>query len=241
MRSSFTYTFELFFNPRTIPLFLLGSVAIGVASNATYQVCVNIFGTATPAALGIGLSALLILIVSVMLVYLVLWRKLAQVPQPEYRTPAARRGLIYLVSQPEPCLTAVRHHAAVIERLWLVCSTKTAEMAEKLKRDVQQIVARLGNDCVQLCPVHDVNDPLEFFRLVEGIHQNLPAGWSSDQVIADYLGMTSNSSVGMALACVLHGWPLEYTQPRFDENRQPLEPLPPREIVLRLVARPKKV
>lgn len=50
--------------------------------------------------------------------------------------------------------------------------------------------------------INDIYDPLEFYRQVKRIYQNLPNNWTKKDIIADFTGMTAQGSVGMALASV---------------------------------------
>lgn len=235
MTSTLSRAIEMFADPKTIGPFLLGSIALGVVSNAIYQILCNILGITTAAAVEIAVGAFIILIVAVVWVSYYLQSKSGLVHEPTYATPNSRRGLIYLVSSKQPCITAAGYHAETLEWLWLLCSTQTAMLAEEIKNEIASTIPRLqSKGRIKICTIEDADDPLEFFNRIKSIFNDLPEGLQRKEVIADYLGMTSNASVGVALACMLHGWPLEYTQPQFDERRRPIAALPPREIAFQI-------
>ena len=141
--------------------------------------------------------------------------------------PAKRKGLILMVSQKAPCEKAIRYHLPVLERCWLLCSEQTRHIAEELRHDFPHEIS--AQDFITIV---NINDPLEYCQKVDNIYHNLPDGWGESAVIADYLGMTAHGSVGMALACMHSTRPIQYTLPRYDEHRNPIEPEDPIEIVL---------
>ncbi|HOJ21313.1 MAG TPA: hypothetical protein PLY56_07250 [Armatimonadota bacterium] len=151
----------------------------------------------------------------------------ARPPVLTRKRPEKRRGLILMVSRLEPCEKAIAYHRPVLERCWLICSLQSLEVARTLMKR--------HPDVCESAPIviNDVHDPLEYRNAADRIYtQELPEGWSEADVIADFLGMTAQGSVGMTLACLSPSRPLQYTVPHFDNDGKPLEPLDPIEIVL---------
>ena len=136
--------------------------------------------------------------------------------------PKQRRGLIYLLSQEEPIKKAIAYHSPVLERCWIITSLKCADIANRLHAEYPTLIAE-----EDIILVKDAFDPLEVREKVLEIYQTLDASWSPDDVIADFLGMTAVSSVGMVLACLDKDRPLEYTM--WKENaagvKEPLDPI----------------
>jgi hypothetical protein len=148
----------------------------------------------------------------------------AQISDVE-KTPALkRRGLILLVSQKATCLKAIEYHSP--EYCWLVHSSETDSIAEDIKTEYSSKCSGF----IQKVLVEDIHDPINIRDKVNAIYTHLPADLDESDVVADYLGMTTNASVGMVLACLSDRRPLEYTLPQFDKDRKPIAPLDPIEI-----------
>lgn len=227
MSKSLSQAAKVFFNYETLLPFLFGSVCLGVLSNAAYQILVNWWGGSAPVAVGVAIGSVVVLVFTVWSFGRAL--KALQLEPPDAfvsRHPVPRRGLILMVSRIEPSRKAIEYHGETLQQCWLLCSTRTLDLARQLIKAFPQI--RFPEPVV----VNDIQDPLEFRDRVEKIYQNLPDGWQASEVIADYLGMTAHGSVGMALACVPARRPLQYTPARFDEQLRPVEPLDPIEIVV---------
>lgn len=141
--------------------------------------------------------------------------------------PIKHRGLILLVSRPEPCKAAIDFHSSVLERCWLICSPSTLSIANELKQEFTKL--KIADPIV----VNDVYDPLEFFQKVKRIYSNLPQGWTGDDVIADFTGMTAQGSVGMVLASLSPEHQLQYTPAELKEGKLTGRCLLPIEIVLK--------
>ncbi len=218
---------KAFFSPEALAPFLLGWLCLGVLSNSLYSLIIKITGDEIPAVVAIGIGALAIMLTSLYFFERVLTRdRPSSALQPNVRKPAKRRGLIIMVSHPAPCRKAIGYHLGMLERCWMLCSKQTLEVA-------QQLQAQFADVCLDApIVVNDVNDPLEYRRWVDTIYRALPESWQMNDVISDYVGMTAHGSVGMVLACLEQGRPLQYTAARYDEHLKPIESLDPIEIVL---------
>lgn len=238
MRNSFIQAVKIFFSPETILPFMLGSVFLAVLGNAVYDILKNSLGTETPALIRIAISSLLIFFASVGFVTWLVSKRLSRLssvnPVLGNRKPQKHRGLILLVSNEEPCQRAIRYHLPKLQRCWLICSTQTLPIAEKLRQEFPMVC--------QDAPIviNDVYDPLEFRTRINEIYlKRLPATWAETDVIADYVGTTAHGSVGMVLAALGTDRPLQYTPAKLDlGTRKPVGCLDPIEIVLQ--PRPRK-
>jgi hypothetical protein len=231
MRNSLAQALKIFFSPETILPFLLGSVFLAVLGNAVYDILKNLIGATTPELLRIAFGAFLVFMASVCLVAWLVSRKLSRLTNANAilskRKPEQHRGLILLVSREEPCHKAMRYHLPRLKRCWLICSTQTLEIAEKLRQEFPRVC--LDEPIV----INDIYDPLEFRDQIDDIYANLPMGWLDREVITDYVGMTAHGSVGVVLACSGTDRPLQYTPALFDsKTKQPLSSVDPIEIVL---------
>ncbi len=235
MRLSLSRSIRLFFNPEMLVPFLFGSACLALMGNAAYQLVTNWTGTGSGAVLFIFLGAIAVFVITVLAFAWGLSRVESDVSGiATDKTPIKRRGLVLLVSNLQVCEKAIGFHSQphaatkhrTLERVWLVCSAKTMSLAGELRQKYNSLV----NDDPFV--VHDVNNPKEFFDVVNRIFLELPDGWRSDDVICDYTGMTAHGSVGMALACLGHNRPLQYTRAIYDENLKAQQPLDPLEITI---------
>lgn len=220
--------FAAFFSPKSIVLFLVGAVVLAVVGNAAYAGLTNVFGTGTVAQLALAGVTLVLLVAAALLSALVTARPGSVRPlvKPTRHTPKPRRGLVFLFGRPEVCRQAVAAHGDVLERLWLVCTPQN-------KADAYAFAGELGGTLsVDFRVVEDANDPLEFYKAVQSVFDARPAGWAIDDLIADYVGLTSHASVGMVLACLSIEAPVQYTPGEYDANLRAIRPLPPFEVVL---------
>jgi len=172
VQNSFARTARRFFSPEALVPFLFGSVALGVLSNAAFTLLTNQFGTDTSSLLAIGIGSLLILALAVWVVTRLVRPLSAETSVPGKRSPTKRKGLIVLVSRKPPCEKAIEFHRPVLERVWLICSTQSLPVAQELRT---QYPALAGTEPRV---INDVNDPLDFCDVVDGIYRTLPNHWS---------------------------------------------------------------
>ena len=211
MSSPWSRAARKLFSPETLLPFLAASLVLSVAGNATYGLLTGWFGTGPSHVLAILGGAVLILFLSVWLLSRAWSREAA--PADFVGFPARpHRGLILLVSRPEVCRKAIIHHGTTLERCWLICSMRTLPAAQELRQEYAALC--LSEPCV----INDPYDPLEYGAAVERIYSSLPVNWRQGDVISDFTGMTANGSVGMAMACLRGGRPLQYTPALYDAD-----------------------
>lgn len=235
MRSPFSRAASVFFSPETLVPFLVGSIFLAVLGSAVWEILFTLVtdlnnNNSLLAAAQLGVGSLLIFILSVLLFAKGL-RHMDPETLTDARTPHPHRGLILLVSREEPCRVAIQHHADRLERCWLLHSDQTKSVADALAQTY-------GGKRISFKQIHvnDIHDPMEFYQHVRRIYTQLPPGWTQQQVIADYTGMTANASVGMVLASLTPKGPLQYTP--VNPNRK--ESMAPIEIVLGAKTKAKK-
>jgi hypothetical protein len=233
MRNTLSQALKVFFSPETIAPFLLGSVCLAVFGNATYDVLKNSFGSTTPELIRIAVITLFILLFAIGLVSWIITQRLARIPFDipfhirQKQLNQQYRGLILLVSRFEACETAIRFHLPRLERCWLICSTQSLEIAQRLCQQFPSV-------CVdQPILINDVYQPMEVCdRLHEIYRDRLPRRWQESDVIADYTGMTAHASVGVVLACVGTQRPLQYTPAKLDAQGKVIGSLAPIKVLL---------
>jgi hypothetical protein len=163
----------------------------------------------------IAVSALFIFALSVLLAWYAIDRRLANLSRRTFiigkRSPKRFRGLILLVSQDETCRKAIQYHLPTLERCWLICSTKTLNLAEQIAKDYP-------HTCLESpIVINDIYDPIEFRNVITDIYTDrLPQGWIDKDIIADYTGMTASATAGMILSCISTDRPLQYTPAHID-------------------------
>lgn len=214
-------TLRLFFTPEALVPFLIGIVSTAVIGNEVTQVLDNIFGTSSRASLGISAGALAVLLFCAWLLKHWIARIKPEVAEFQQQAPMLRKGLILLVGRAEVCRQAILYHRPVLERCWLICSARTLEVAQSMRREFSDEV-KFPEPVV----INDINNPLEYAARVGEIYRNLPEGWKDDDVIADYTGMTAHGSVGVALACLSPVRPLQYMPAIFNEDLEVIDSYP---------------
>ena len=211
-KDRFSGAIRVFFTPEALVPFLFGSTFLAVLGNAVYGLLTDALGVTRWALIGITVGALLIFLLCLWFVAMVVARIQPRPVSIHTRTPAKHRGLILLVSRLEACEKAVAYHRPMLEQLWLLCSTKTLNIAEQIRNANSELVV---NDPVV---VNDLNNPLEVKDWIEKIYVSLPPHWKESDLIADYTGMTAHCSVGVALACLSPTRHLQYTSAIYNEN-----------------------
>ena len=222
------------FSPEAAVLFVFATILLAVIANAVFALLTQWLGN-TPKTLATIIGTGLVILAFV--VYVLAWitdRQLrVEVDLKGMARPRKRRGLILLVSRLEPCKAAIEYHRPRLERIWLVHTEQTRPIAD-------QLTTQYSNLEPKPVLVDNINDPLKFSRKISGIYHGLEAGWRSNDVIVDYLGMTANASVGAVLACIGHDRPVQYTLPVFDKDRHPIGVDEPVEIKLPAIRRKKR-
>lgn len=229
-RSNLREAFVALFNPRTIVPFVLGAVFLGVLGSAVYTVITNILGNSTATQVGIALTMLIGLLTSALMLTWLAGQPAGGLSLTNVRAPAKSRGLICLVSQRATCEAAVSYHLPELKRLWLVCSAQTNAIAT-------QIASELSDQHgiqVEIRQVQNVHDLRECYQRIWEILARLPEGYNVEDVIGDYTGMNKHASIGLTLACLHFGSPLQYTPEELNaEGRGTGRSLAPFEVVLR--------
>lgn len=229
-RRHFKQAWELLFESGTGLLFIIAAFVFAVGSAAAYDLVTCYTGTTALAFLVVFLGAVI--------VFALVWtglaanisRRLREPVRVAGSAPPRRKGLILLLSNPATSKKAVEYHLGALEKCWMLHSDHPSSM-----RTLAEMTEMLTENGIKPCPirVEDAFSPEVVRDKVDRIYaEDLPEGWTEDDVIADYTGMTAPASVGMVLACLSPKRPLQYTPGRFDREGRPLEPLDPVEMQL---------
>ncbi|MBI3650829.1 MAG: hypothetical protein HY231_07240 [Acidobacteria bacterium] len=207
--------------------FVFGGVALGVLGNAIFTMLTNWLTTSNGALARISLGAFLFIIFSGLLLKKYLNRHRETAPLVGKKQPEMRKGLILLVSQEAVCRKAIRWHQKILSKCWLVCSTKSNKIGERLKEEFEN--ESTDFEIISITD-KDVFDPLVLKEKVEEIYQNLPQFFTEQDVILDFTGMTATASVGAVLACFDKDRPIQYIPAPYNEKLEAIEPLDPIEV-----------
>ena len=147
--------------------------------------------------------------------------------------PPPSRGLICLVSNRESVLRAVEHHAGVLERLWLVHTQESEELAKALKNEAVA-AHELERYQVKLEPIGGLRLQTDTEAAVRGIFDSLGRLRLKDtDVVCDFTGMSKPASAGMIVACLSRSRKLQYSPFDYSPDAQgrmkvdPTKPLDP--------------
>ena len=252
MHPKFRDNLRSVFNVNDLLPFFIGALTLTLIQDSLYKLLEDnigrLFGKNVSPTLFIILLACIVLFVFVRIRASIEYRQNqllenARMPTLHKQKPQRHKGLILLVSRIDVCCTAIEWHLPKLEYCWLICSERSLDDAQKLKKQFPKICSPA------LIVIDDVNDPAEFQTKIDAIYQQqLPSGWQETDIIADYTGMTAHASVGMALACLNTQRTLQYT-PALSNPKNPkgkaLGSADPIEIVLEAAAtkahRPRKL
>lgn len=209
-------------SPWLIVAFVLGVVAIGIASNFVFSV------VAFPATISLGSGVRVVLCVAVLVLCAyaayrydlkVAWDRARLTPTIKENAAPISPGMIWLLSLGRPDLPcfAIRYHyatesAARLRHCWVLITpdVKAANAFDLLKTRIDE----LGYD-VQLHPVELASDTANVtYQAIESIYTDLARKPEIDlaprDIVSDMTGGTKQLTAGMVMACLLHEWPLEY-------------------------------
>jgi len=184
----------------------------------------------TPGVLQNIIAAPIVAILTIILMRLwyrrrwLLWRP--HIDQANKKRPVPHKGLILMVSQHTACRHAIQYHMPELQYVWLLCSKDTEKLAQKIQSEFPKLCH------AKPIIINDIYDPNEYRAIIDKIYNERPAELHETDIIADFNGMTSSGSVGMVLACLSDQRPLEYTRPKFDQDRKIAGTLDPLEIQL---------
>ena len=149
-------------------------------------------------------------------------------PVVDRPNPPKGRGLIFLFSREDTLREAISYHRPALSHCWLVV---TPEMQER----AAGVVGHYPELSFTLHPLADRYDSQGCHQIVADIYRDeaLRRGFAPQEVIADITGGTKPMTLGMIVACLEGGHPIEYVPTAYDAARQPTGPLPPIQIVVR--------
>lgn len=216
--------------PRNLVYLFIATIFLSVLGNAVNKVLSFIIEDTLKGYIIIFILAFVIFFLFVFIVAKRL--ELQEKPRIELNksSPKPHKGLILLVSRLEPCRKAIEHHQKELKKCWLICSISSQQTAQDLQKEFSHL-SGIKNSERRI--INDVYDPLEFSDCVKTIYQKLPSGWTVEDVITDFTGMTALGSVGTALASVISQSHLQYTPAEYMEGQPTGKSLKPIEIIIK--------
>jgi hypothetical protein len=149
-------------------------------------------------------------------------------PPADRPNPERHRGLMFLFSKEQTLREAIRYHQPVLEHCWLLV---TPEMQERAGRFVGTFPGLYFTTHL----VKDLYDSRACYQIVKNIYEKeaQPLEIPPDRIICDITGGTKPMTIGMIVACLEGGYPIEHVPTAFDAAGRPTGPLPPIQIVVR--------
>ncbi|MDZ7360739.1 MAG: hypothetical protein ONB46_08445 [candidate division KSB1 bacterium] len=222
---------KLFFDPRVFPLFVIGSLALAAAGNSVYDLLKDWLGDFPLAHFKILLLTMAVLIGAAILLSSILrLLRREQLVITGRPNPQTRKGLIFLVSQPDTLTKAYTYHQPTLAHCWLIATTSSLELAQNFR---ETHAAPDKNILIEV--LNDEFDWQECKTIIDKIYSHLPKGITQSDVITDFTGLTKPASAGAILACLSPDRPLEYIPAIYEmrgDRRVPVGAGDPIEIVI---------
>jgi hypothetical protein len=197
--------FQMFFDLRVLPLFIIGSLMLAVSGNALFSLFQKWIGAESKELIIIFFSSLAILsLIATILYGIIKFLSSNEIVITSHPNPEKKKGLVFLTSQEETLRQAILYHQPVLEYCWLVCTEQSYNLANTFKA---------AQDKKIKVEIKMINDPFnwnETKRIIEDIYAHKPEHYSDDDIITDFTGMTKPASIGAILACLANARPLQY-------------------------------
>jgi hypothetical protein len=148
-------------------------------------------------------------------------------PIAEIAPPHKHEGLIFLFTQKETAREAIRHHLPVLKHVWLIVTPEKQAEAGEIVIDFPEL-------SFSILPISNLYDTQSCYNVVRHIYERgtQDVKISPKNTIADITGGTKPMTMGMIVACIEGGFPIEHVPTKYDPANKPLGPLPPIEIRL---------
>jgi hypothetical protein len=148
-------------------------------------------------------------------------------PMVDLPNPQKHRGLVFLFSRAETLREAIHYHQPTLEHCWLLVTPEMQDSAG-------QAIGHFPDLRFTLHPLSDRYSSQACYQTVRDIYRreaprlDIPP----EQVIADITGGTKPMTMGMIVACLDGGYPIEHVPTAFDATGRPTGPLPPIQITV---------
>ena len=149
-------------------------------------------------------------------------------PIVDVNSPGKYEGLIFLFSNKETLQAAIHHHQPVLRHTWLIVTPEKQGEAGKVLADFPGVK-------FSILPIAGLYDTQSCYNVVQRIYRTSTAdeGIKPENTISDITGGTKPMTMGMIVACIEGGYPIEHVPTKYDSTGKPGGPLPPIEIRLK--------
>jgi hypothetical protein len=215
-RTSLGDSFARVFDARNILVFLVSSLALGIVSNSLYDFLVSQVGNTSLDFVRIGLSAALILVFTVIVLYG--WLRAFAMRKgdigtivPREQIANAHAGLILAVglTEPGPEKGIIAHHAknGVLRHCWLLVTPEVEQNAKW--GDLRQYLIEQNAE-VHRVPIDNGHQAdLGYQATLQAIREAQTVIGASPWIVDITSGLRA-TTVGMVLACRDTNTPIEY-------------------------------
>lgn len=247
MSSKWERSRRAIFDAAVNPLvFFSAAFAFGISVNLVSNFVASYLPeeNASVLSLIIGLGLLAILLMVILAPKVARWWIGVEKITPGFRRPARRYKWLIVLASPEPGIRtaehAVKYHAPVLEKVWLLCSRGKPPSSEQAARDMIRRVEQERADRsfeIELVPLSEAEfkDPEVVRTKIEEIYGKIPEHLTVGDVVIDITGGTKTTTAGAFIAGLPRGRRLEITPPDeggVDESGRGFKPGDPVEILI---------
>ena len=149
-------------------------------------------------------------------------------PLPGKENPDPAPGLIFMLSSADTLNAAIQYHGAALQHCFLIVTREREDEAAAA-------IARFPELRFSVHALPDLYDSQGCYEIVRHIcRQEAPRlGLDPHAVVADITGGTKPMTLGMIVACLEGGCPMEHVPTHYDAAGQYVGPLPPIQIDVR--------
>lgn len=146
-------------------------------------------------------------------------------PIEDIPSPKQHEGLIVLFNRRETFKAAVQYHQPVLKHCWLIVTPETQAEAGEVISDFPEV-------SFSILPISNLYDTQSCYNIVRHVYKKgtYDVGILPRNTIADITGGTKPMTMGMIVACIKSGYPIQHIPTKFDSARQPIGALPPIQI-----------
>jgi hypothetical protein len=147
-------------------------------------------------------------------------------PLADLENPARHRGLVFLFSREETLREAIVYHRPALQHCWLL-------VTPEMQGQAGQAINHFPEVAFTLHPLRDRYDSQGCYQTAREVYRREAPrlGLAPEEVIADITGGTKPMTLGLILACLEGGYPIQHVPTAFDAAGKPTGPLPPIQIV----------
>jgi len=146
-------------------------------------------------------------------------------PIADIDPPQKFEGLILLLTNQDTAREAIQHHMPALKHVWLIVTPEK-------QKDVSALTGEFPNLPFSTLPISNLYDTQSCYDAVRQIYRRRTRDVkiSPKNTISDITGGTKPMTMGMIVACIEGGFPIEHVPTVFDSTNKPIRALAPIEI-----------